>query len=404
MNLLFLTISHLYDLAESDMYADLMREFVKNNHSVYIVAPFERRAGKETRLYESGGAHILGVKILNIQKTNIIEKGICTLLIEYQYMNAIKKYLGDVRFDVVTYSTPPITFNKVIEWAKKEHGAKTYLQLKDIFPQNAVDIGMMSKTGVKGILYKMFRKMEVRMYELSDYIGCMSPANVDYVLKHNPSVPKEKVHINPNCLQNPAESGVSLSRDRSVLEQYGIPRNKKIFIYGGNLGKPQGLDFLLEVIGNHKDDKRLFFVVVGNGTEYEKIADSFEINQPKNAKLIQRLPIAKYDALVRGCDVGMIFLDKRFTIPNFPSRVLSYMEYSMPVIIATDVNSDMGPIAEDNGYGLWSESGDIEAFNKNVDKLLEDGVMEKMGKKGFAFLIDNYTIDKSYKIIIDYVS
>jgi len=37
----------------------------------------------------------------------------------------------------------------------------------------------------------------------------------------------------------------------------------------------------------------------------------------------------------------MIFLDYRFQIPNFPSRLLSYMAAGMPVIVATDPNTDM---------------------------------------------------------------
>ena len=60
--------------------------------------------------------------------------------------------------------------------------------LKDIFPHNAVDLGMIQKTGIKSIIYKYFRNVEKKLYKISDYIGCMSQANVDYVLKHNPEV------------------------------------------------------------------------------------------------------------------------------------------------------------------------------------------------------------------------
>jgi aspartate 1-decarboxylase len=53
--------------------------------------------------------------------------------------------------------------------------------LKDIFPQNAVDLGMIKTTGIKSLLYKYFRRKEKGLYFISDRIGCMSQANVDYV-------------------------------------------------------------------------------------------------------------------------------------------------------------------------------------------------------------------------------
>ncbi len=107
------------------------------------------------------------------------------------------------------------------------------------------------------------------------------------------------------------------------------------------------------------------------------------------------LPKADYDKLVRLCDVGLIFLDRRFTIPNFPSRLLSYLENSMPVLLASDPNTDMGFIAEREGFGLWALSGDIAKFMDNMATLARNKKTTiAMGKKGKAFLLENYTVDK----------
>lgn len=115
MNILFLSLSRFDDVNERGIYSDLMREFINRDNEVYIASPTERRFGKPTHLIESQKCHILKIKTLNIQKTNIIEKGIGTLLLESQFDSAIRKYWGDIQFDLVLYSTPPITFNKVIE-------------------------------------------------------------------------------------------------------------------------------------------------------------------------------------------------------------------------------------------------------------------------------------------------
>ena len=138
------------------------------------MTPCERSLGFPTALVKAGGVHILNVRTLNIQRANMLEKGIGTLLIERQYKNAIKRYLSGVRFDLITYSTPPITFTNVVKYLKQSNTqAVSYLQLKDIFPQNAVDIGMFSE---KGLFHWYFRRKEVELYRNSDYIGCMSPA------------------------------------------------------------------------------------------------------------------------------------------------------------------------------------------------------------------------------------
>lgn len=397
MNILFLTISRITDLETRGIYTDLMREFIKNGHTMYIVSPSERRFHEFVGIIESNGVKILRVNTLNIQKTNVIEKGIGNLLLESQYLHAINKYWKNVKFDLILYSTPPITFNKVIHTLRKRWKATTYLMLKDIFPQNAVDLGMISK---KSFLYRMFRKKEERLYELSDFIGCMSPANCEYILKYNPTVDAAKVEICPNSVEL-QEKPKGDKEQSELLKELNIPLSKKIFIYGGNLGKPQGIDFLLEVIEKNEQRDDSYFVVVGGGTEYIKMRIWFDTHLPQNACLLASLPKAKYDELVSLCDVGLIFLDKRFTIPNFPSRLLSYLEYKMPVLMATDVNTDIGRIAEAGGFGLWTENGNIDTFMEMVEFMTEDERrMKEMGEKGYRFLCENYTVYKSYQAVM----
>ena len=110
------------------------------------------------------------------------------------------------------------------------------------------------------------------------------------------------------------------------------------------------------------------------------------------------LPQDEYDVLVRSCDVGLIFLDHRFTIPNYPSRLLSYLENKMPVLCATDPNCDMGPIAETNGYGYWCESDSVESFTSILDRMIRSDV-KAMGENAYKFLCENYLIDNTYNAI-----
>lgn len=396
MNILFLTINRMNSLEERGIYPDLMRELRRRGNRIYVASPTERRYGKPTHLIKEEGAEILKVHTLNIQKTNVVEKGIGTLLLERQFMQAIRKTWPDVKFDMVIYSTPPITFNRVIRNVKEHYGAKSYLMLKDIFPQNAVDLGMM---GEGGMLHRMFRKKEHELYALSDRIGCMSPANREYVIRHNPEVNPEIVEVCPNAVEPVELPPVTDAEKSELLSRLGVPMDKTLYIYGGNLGKPQGVGFLLDVVEANEKRGDSYIIIVGDGTEYHRIKNWFDTHNPRNAKLISRLPKRDYDRLVRVCDVGLIFLDPRFTIPNYPSRLLSYLENGMPVLLATDVNTDQGRIAEREGFGLWCLNGDLPAFMANMDRITPEAI-RSMGERGHRFLLDNYTVDKVADIIL----
>jgi glycosyltransferase involved in cell wall biosynthesis len=403
MNVVFMTLAPISDIEERGIYHDLMRRFRNAGHQVFIVKSAERRLGLKTSLVDSHGVKILNVKTLNVQKTNIVEKGIGTLLIERQFKSAIKKYLGDVKFDLITYSTPPITFTNVVKYLKRENPqAISYLQLKDIFPQNAVDIGMMKTAGVKGLLYKFFRNKEKALYKVSDYIGCMSPANVQFLLEHNPEIDASRVEVAPNSVELRdvrLEDGQEKAERYYIRRKYELPTDKPVFIYGGNLGKPQGIDYLVKCLEANKKRTDCYFVVVGTGTEYPRLEEWYHQNNNLNVKVMQGLPKADYDLLVKHCDVGMIFLDHRFTIPNYPSRLLSYLENKMPVLCATDVNTDIGKIAEENGYGYWCESVKPEDFTALVDKMLASDRKAK-GEKGYEFLKNNYQVEHTYNAIM----
>ena len=404
MNIIFLTLARMDGVEFLGIYSDLMRKFRDEGHQVYIVTPSERREGKGTEFFVNDGVKILRAYTLNITKTHILEKGIGTLLIERQFKQAIKRYLKGIEFDLILYSTPPITFTNVVKYLKKNNPeAVSYLLLKDIFPQNAVDMGMFSK---RSVFYHFFREKEKALYKVSDFIGCMSPANVEYLRVHNSYYQKWRVEEAPNSIELREDNPEAVEGKNNVREKYGLPANIPIFIYGGNLGKPQGIDYLIKCLDDNKYREDCYFVIVGNGTELPKLQAWYGCQQNDedrklNVKLIEGLPKEDYDQLVRACDVGLIFLDHRFTIPNYPSRLLSYLENKMPVICATDVNTDIGKIAEQNGYGYWCESVKPIDFTVLVDRYLaEPERIKKMGERGYEFLKKNYLVDHTYEVIM----
>jgi len=396
MNILFLTLHKINSLSERGIYTDLLRKFQEEGNTIHIVCPNERRERKNTEILINKQLHLLKVKTFNIQKTNLFEKGLATLAIEFQYLFAIKKHFTKTKFDLVLYSTPPITFSKVINYVKKRDRAYSYLLLKDIFPQNAVDMKMIKENS---IIHKYFLRKEKKLYEISDKIGCLSEANLEYLKKHNSYLDFKKIEINPNTI-SPKFINYSNSEKENIKLKYSIPLKKKIFIYGGNLGKPQGLDFLLETIQLTKRSD-VYFLIVGSGTEFTRIQKWFDEFKPQNASLISFLPKNDYDKLLAACDVGLIFLNKNFTIPNYPSRLLSYLEMKMPIIAATDPNTDIGLDIERNKCGFSVISGDSErmknAINKTMSIILDSNLMKE---NTWGFLQRDFKVEKSYELIL----
>lgn len=393
MNILFISLMDCSNLNGRGIYIDLLRAIRNKGHVVHVVSPVERGnaiSEDKCNVIHDGETRIVKPIIGNIKRTKTIEKGITTITLGSILRRAIRKYLSDVKFDLVLYPTPPITFLEAVEYVKRRDNAKTYLMLKDIFPQNAVDVGMLSIQGPKRALLNYFRRQERKLYAISDYIGCMSQANVDYLIAHNPTLDTRHVGLCPNSVE-PVEMSCNKATRNALREKYDIPIDKTVFIYGGSLGRPQGIPFLIECLNEQVANKDAYFLVVGRGTEYGKIESFFAERKPGNAKLMKFLPKDDYDKLVGSCDVGLIFLDSRFTIPNFPSRLLSYMQAKLPVICATDDVTDVGRVAEEGGFGIACSSANVKSFNEAVDVML-NSELKPMGELGWNYLLTHFDV------------
>lgn len=395
MNILFLSLLQINSLEQHSIYTDLLREFVKRGHFVRIVSP---TAEQETANFPRDGYAILRVKTPQIAGVGLLKKGIGTMVITPNIKRALKRFCADEHYDLVLYPTPPITLAGVVDWVKRRDGARTYLLLKDIFPQNAVDIGILPKSGLKGLVYRYFRAKEKKLYAISDRIGCMSQANVDYLLRQDPELAPAKVELCPNSVE-PLERSITAERRRELREKYGIPQDKTVFLYGGNLGRPQGVPFIMDCLRACRNRQNCFFFICGSGTEFPALQVFAKTERLPNVKVLPGLPHDDYEDMVPACDVGLLFLDCRFTIPNFPSRLLSYMQARLPVLCCTDPNTDVGDVCRRGGFGWKCLSNDISSFCAAVDSACAAD-REAMGAKSYEYLLANYTAEQGCRIIM----
>lgn len=395
MNILYISTVFPNETESSTIYTDLAEELVKRGHNVTAVAAEEKKKKLKTRIVSQRGCTVLRVRCGNMYDVPKLNKGLSILTLSYYMKKAMRKYLREQNFDLILFEAPPVTLSGVVKKAKNLFRASAFLMMKDIFPQNAVDLGMMKKNG---IIYKYFKYKEKQLYKIADNIGCMSEGNRQYIHKYS-NIDLDKLSIFPNTKR--IKSFELINKNNLIREKYGIPMNSVVFVFGGNMGKPQGMTFLTEAIVKSSCVNNAFFVLVGRGTEKDYVEK--KLKNSKNVLICENLPRDEYEQLILSCDVGIVSLDSRFTIPNYPSRILSYMEYGMPVLAATDLNTDFKNLIELSECGYWCPSDDVDAFVNHVRKLTENKPLrDSMGKNGRKYIENNFNVGISVDLIEDY--
>lgn len=380
-----------------NMFTELMVEFKQKGHEIVVVGPTidENRAG----LQIEDDIQVLRVPTMKLFGVGKFQKGLANILLPYQYKKALKKSGIDLNFDLVMMPTPPITLVSAASWIKKKYGAKFYLILRDIFPQNAVDLKMM---GEGGIIFKYFRKKEIEMYKVADGIGCMSQGNIDFVAKQNPMMDHSKLHLLSNWSKL-----LPLSKQEEVQnlkKQYGL-EDKFIVIFGGNIGRPQKMENIIALAKSCLDIQDLFFLIIGYGNEVENLKNLITSEKLDNTKLMGPLTRDDYFTALQIAEVGLISLSEEFTIPNIPSKALVYYNTKKPILAAIDTNTDFGKILEDNNCGLWAESNNTPLLKEKLLSLYNDKEKrEQMGENGYNYLKNELLTHMAYETIIDQIS
>jgi glycosyltransferase involved in cell wall biosynthesis len=371
----------------SSMYTDLAKEFSSNGYNVTVVVA---NGPKGASIAIEGGVLVIRIKTFELFNTSFIKKGLANVFLPFQISRGLRK-IKDLKFDFIIVSTPPVTYLGTIKKLKTLFNFKVYLILRDIFPQNAKDLGIIKNQ----IVYNYFRKKEKDLYIISDHIGCMSPANILFVKNNNPEIDPEKLHLLPNWKNVEHYT----KPDNSLKSKYNLD-DKFIAIYGGNLGKPQNVETILDLALELTNMKDVIFLIIGEGSEKKWMRNAIAKKKLSNVLLMDPLPRDKFHELVKICDIGLVNLSNRFTIPNIPSRTLSYWEAKIPVLASIDSNTDFSNILELSGSGLWSITGDLVTYRKNFTALYNNKELRsRMGESGYRYLQQNCTTSIAFSII-----
>ena len=177
-----------------------------------------------------------------------------------------------------------------------------------------------------------------------------------------------------------------------------------MLIFGGNIGKPQKTQNIIALAKECSSIPDVVFFIIGKGTEMISLKNKIATENIQNVILRGHIPRKDYNSLLRIADVGLISLSQDFTIPNFPSKVLSYYGLKIPVLASLDLSTDFGHVLESINGGVWAEAGKTKELKEKLLLLYNDASLrKKMGQNGHDFMKDNLLPNHAYSIIMDHV-
>lgn len=399
MNILFIFSRHSENRNDSTLTKDLADEFYKQGANVNVVTIIEKKYGKETENKLENGYEVLRIKTENyFNVKNKFEKGISILKIPYDIKKGILKYLGNKKFDLIITHTPFFSSEKIIKPLKEYFKCPAYLILWDIFPQNAVDIGLIQNK----LIYKFFKKSEKNMLLAYNKIFCMSSGNVKYMEENYSFLDRNNIEL----LKNWAKIKPLISEDKeNIRKKYGYTVKDFIAVFGGNMGKPQKLENILELAHRLKEYKNIKFLFIGNGTEKERLEEIAKSKLLTNTQFFNQIPRLDYEILVSACDLGLVSLDERFTVPNFPSKTTDYFKLGLPIFASLDQCSseDYGKfLTTEAKAGVYGQAGNINDLKQKFLLLYNDqNLRQKLGNNGRYYYENNLSVEKAYDTIMN---
>jgi glycosyltransferase involved in cell wall biosynthesis len=396
MNVLLITDVYVPNANSSAvLMRDLALKLVEKGHNVWVLTLLDSNT-KDTKvkfgITKEQGITVLRAKNFKKKGVGYIRRGISEVALPYTMVRAFHKYFRHNTLDLIISYSPPITLDKVIRKIKKRYMCKTYLVLRDIFPQCAKDVGALKN----GFIYKYFKRVESQLYNVSDYIGVQSQRDYDSLYKVSKKL-KEKSEVLYNWIDVTPYHKSSKIDFRAEL---GL-QDKIVCLYAGNIGRYQELEFLFELIKINMAKKDVVFLIVGSGSHSQELRGKYE--HLSNVIFKEFINPEQYPDLVKQCDIGLINLNRNLTIQNIPGKLLGYWSAKLPVLASVNLGNDLNEIIEEANGGFCSVTGNLSEYISNFDKLASNKETRlKLGLSGYTYLLNNFAVDSATNKILEH--
>jgi O26-antigen biosynthesis N-acetyl-L-fucosamine transferase len=347
--------------SSAKLIRDLGQEFHCLGHEVWVVTPSDQIQGQVDLKLEDG-LHIVRVRTGGIKRASKVLRALRETRLSATIWNAAQEIFRAHRGDLIVFYSPTIFFGGLVSRLKALWNCPAYLILRDIFPQWAVDAGLLRK----GLIWKYFRSKETQQYRNASWIGIESPANLKYFQQNYP----HKVH-RVEVLRNWASLDKRKLVPNGFRARLGL-QEKVVFIYGGNIGVAQYLDNLLSLAKNLSTEKHIHFLLVGEGSEAARLQETIRIQRLSNIQMLPMVPEETYMEMLSEADVGLISLHPQLKTFNTTGKILGYMYCSKPLLASVNAGNDLFHLIEDNQAGFCLVNGDEAGLRSAALKLAAD--------------------------------
>jgi len=326
---------------------DLAREFARQGHDLTVLVsspgldrPFIRE--------EFDGATVLRLRTSQTRDTSYAWRFFAELAMPHLMRWALRAAPFDpAALDGVIWYSPAIFHAPLVRWLKRKSGAPGYLIIRDIFPQWALDTGVIKP----GLAYRVLDRIARRQYDAADVIGVQTPGNCAFFADWAKR-PGHRLEVLHNWLGSPAGRPCSIDVAATPLA------GRKLFVYAGNMGVAQGMDRLLDLARQLRRRSDIGFLFVGRGRDAERLAAVARDERLDNVLFHDEIDPDEIPALYRQCQVGLVALDPRHSTHNIPGKFLSYMQAGLCVLATINANNDLVSLVADERVGWVSSDPD----------------------------------------------
>jgi glycosyltransferase involved in cell wall biosynthesis len=373
---------------------DLAHGIRERGHEVVIAAP-DSDLDVPQRVTVEDGLTVLRVRTGPIKGVSKSVRAINEWRLSSVMWRAGSKFFRHTPCDLVVFYSPTIFFGALVGRLKRLWDCPAYLILRDIFPQWAVDAGVLRAGGPA---YRFFRAKEMAQYEVADVVGVQSPANLDYFAEHGLS---ERYRLEVLYHWTPATHGPIPRTDyRSRLGLEG----KVVFFYGGNIGVAQDMDNIVRLAESVQDESQIYFLLLGEGSEVGRLRTLIRSKALTNMSIHPAVDQQSYLGVLSEFDVGLITLDRGLKTQNFPGKMLGYMYFGMPTLASLNPGNDLGEILEEHEAGLVCLNGEDQRLREHTLRLARDAdLRRRIGENGRRLLRSQYTVERAARQILSHV-
>ena len=344
---------------------DLSHELVRQGHQLTVMIPASDLK-TPWLLEDMNGVEVLRLKAPRSRDMGYMRRTLGELLMPFlMRRNLQKSPLAGVRWDGVVWYSPTIFLGPIVSSIKRASDCRSYLVIRDIFPEWAVDMGLLGR----GLPYRFFKAVERYQYSVADVIGVQTPANLPYFSKAGLQ-PGQQVEVLQNWLAHASNTGCSISVTNSALA------GRTIFVYAGNMGVAQGMGILIDLAERLRSRDDIGFLFVGRGSEAKILRDEAIRRGLGNVVFYDEIAPEEIPGLYAQCHAGIVALDPRHKTHNVPGKFLTYMQAGLPVLASINPSNDLIQMIERERVGrVWTDQSvaNLEALvGRLVDEIKAD--------------------------------